>query len=123
MRRTLASIRNRLDRTGIVLSGLCAAHCILGIVLVSLAGLGGGILLAPEIHEIGLALAVAIGLVTIGIGVARHKRPGPLLVGSAGLALMALALAAGHGLEEALLTIAGVALVASAHIGNLRHAC
>ena len=122
MQRAFLSIRDRLDRAGIVLSVLCALHCLLSIVLVSVLGLGGQALLAPEIHEIGLGLAILIGAVTIGIGVLRHGRLSPLLIGGAGLALMALALTVPHGPAEALLTIAGVALVAAAHIRNLRHA-
>ena len=122
MRDAIAAIRNRLDRVGIVLSGLCALHCILSIVLVSALGLGGQALLAPSIHEIGLALAVAVGAVTLGIGAWRHGALGPLLIGTCGVALMASALLVGHGLPEALLTIAGVVLVAAAHIRNLRHA-
>lgn len=122
MRATLLSIRDRLDRAGIALSGLCAIHCVLSVVIVSALGLSGSALLAPVIHEFGLMLAVAIGAVTLGVGVARHGRTGPLLIGAAGITLMALALAVGHGYEEAVLTIAGVALVALAHIRNLRHA-
>ncbi len=122
MERALLSIRDRFDRAGLLLSGLCAVHCVLGIALVSVLGLGGGFLLAPEIHEIGLALAVAIGLLSLGFGLYRHGKPGPIVIGSFGIALMAGALAAGHGLSEAVLTIAGVALVAFAHLRNLRHA-
>ena len=116
-------LRDRLDRAGIWLSGLCALHCVIGIILVSALGLGGGAFLAPEIHEVGLALAIAVGAVSLGFGVLRHGRLGPLLAGGAGLLLMGSALAASHGLAEALLTIAGVGLVAAAHIRNLRHAC
>lgn len=123
MRSAFLSIRDRLDRAGILLSGLCAVHCVLGIVLVSVLGLGGEMLLSPAIHEVGLALAILVGLVTLGLGVLRHGRFGPLAVGACGVALMGAALAVGHGLSEALLTICGVALVATAHIRNLRHAC
>ncbi|HKX78610.1 MAG TPA: MerC domain-containing protein [Novosphingobium sp.] len=122
---TPPALRRRFDRLGIVLSGLCAVHCLLGIALVSilgLGGLGGELLLAPEIHRIGLGLAIAVGLVALGYGARRHGRIGPLAIGACGLALMGAALAAGHGVSEAVLTIAGVALVALAHIRNLRHA-
>lgn len=119
MRRAILSIRDRLDRAGVLLSGLCAIHCVLSILVVSILGLGGGLLLAPEIHRFGLALAVVIGAVTLGIGVRRHGQPAPLVVGGCGIALMASALAAGHGMHEAVLTISGVALVAFAHIRNL----
>ncbi len=120
MRRTINMIRDRLDRAGLLLSGLCAVHCVLSIVLVSVLGLGGQALLAPEIHEIGLLLAVVIGAITLGIGAFRHGLPGPLLIGTCGVVLMTMALLVGHGLPEAVLTIAGVALVALAHIRNLR---
>lgn len=123
MRRALLSIRDRLDRVGVLLSGLCAVHCLLGVVLVSLLGFGGELILAPEIHRVGLALAIVVGIVTIGLGVRRHGQLGPLVIGACGIALMSGALLAGHGVAEAVLTIAGVALVAAAHIRNLRHAC
>lgn len=121
MRDALISIRDRLDRTGILLSGLCVVHCVAGIVLVSALGLGGEAFLAPEIHEIGLALAIVIGVVTLGIGVSRHGQLWPLVIGTAGIALMTGGLLVGHGPAEALLTIAGVALVAIAHWRNIRH--
>lgn len=123
MQRAFLSIRDRLDRVGVLLSGLCAVHCLLGIVLVSMLGFGGELFLAPEIHRVGLALAVIVGIVTIGLGVRRHGQLGPLLIGAFGIALMSAALLAGHGAAEVVLTIAGVALVAVAHIRNLRHAC
>jgi hypothetical protein len=122
MSRVFLSIRDRLDRAGVLLSGLCALHCVLGIVLVSGLGLGGQALLAPAIHEMGLALAIVVGVITLGLGVLRHGQVWPLVIGAGGLALMASALTVDHGLPEALLTIAGVSLVALAHIRNLRHA-
>jgi hypothetical protein len=121
MRDALISIRDRLDRTGILLSGLCVVHCVAGIVLVTVLGLGGEAFLAPEIHEIGLALAIVIGVVTLGIGVARHGQVGPLVIGTVGIALMTGGLLVGHGVREAVLTVAGVALVAFAHWRNIRH--
>ncbi|MEY2942592.1 MAG: hypothetical protein RLY97_606 [Pseudomonadota bacterium] len=111
----------RLDRMGVVLSGLCAVHCLAGLCLVMLLGLGGGVLLNPAIHEIGLALALVIGAVTLGFGALRHRRFGILLVGVLGLSLMGAALIVVHGPLEAVLTIIGVALLASAHLRNLRH--
>ncbi|MES2493845.1 MAG: MerC domain-containing protein [Pseudomonadota bacterium] len=123
MRDALLSIRDRLDGLGVVLSGLCAVHCVLGLVLVTLLGLGGlgsQAWLSPRVHEIGLALAVGIGVITLGLSALRHGRLGPLAIGTCGLALMAAALAVSHGPREAVLTILGVALVATAHIQNLR---
>lgn len=119
MIRALSSIRDRLDRAGILLSGLCAVHCILGVLLVGVLGLGGGALLSPAVHRVGLAVALVVGLVSLGYGVLRHGRVGPLVIGGLGLALMGAAIAVGHGVPEAVLTVMGVSLVALAHIRNL----
>lgn len=121
MRQALVLIRNRLDRIGVLLSGLCALHCLAGVFLVAGLGLGGEVLLAPVIHRIGLALAIGVGAITLVLGVVRHGDPLPLQVGAAGIALMAVALFVGHGTAEAVLTIAGVTLLAWAHLRNLRH--
>lgn len=114
--------RLRLDRAGVILSGLCAVHCVLGLVLVTVLGVGGGVLLRPEIHETGLALAIGVGAVTLGLNAWRHGSVVPLAIGALGLVLMAGGLIAPEGVAEASLTIVGVALVAFAHIRNLRHA-
>lgn len=118
----LSSFRFRLDRVGVVLSGLCAVHCVAGLVLVTVLGLSGGVLLNPAIHEVGLALAVGIGALGLGAGVLRHRQISVLLTGLLGLGLMATAMRLDHGPHEAMLTIAGVTLLATAHWRNLRHA-
>lgn len=120
MRQAFISIRGRLDRLGVVISGLCALHCLAGLLLVAGLGLGGEVLLAPAIHRVGLALAIAVGSVTLVLGVVRHGDPVPLQVGAAGIGLMAFALFVGHGSAEAVLTVMGVALLAWAHLRNLR---
>lgn len=119
---TLLSLRGRLDKVGMLLSGLCAVHCLAGIMVVTVMGLGGGVLLDPSIHRIGLAVALVVGGATIGIGAIRHGHRVPLVLGAAGLSLMGLALWAGHSAYEAALTIGGVALVALAHFINIRKA-
>ena len=111
----------RLDRAGVLISGLCLVHCLAGLLLVTLLGLGGGVLLAPEWHEWGLGLAIAVGARGLGLGALRHRRMVILAQGLTGLLLMGLALGVGHGAREAGLTIAGVLLVGLAHIRNLRH--
>jgi hypothetical protein len=114
-------IRGKSDRFGVALSALCLLHCVSGVVLVGLLGLGGGAFFAPQVHQIGLMLAVAIGAVGLGFGVARHGRRGPLMIAAAGLALMAAGIMVPHGMLEVLVTVPGVALLAFAHIRNLRH--
>jgi hypothetical protein len=121
MRDAMILIRNRLDRVGVLLSGLCALHCVIGLILVAGLGLGGEVLFAPEIHRIGLVLAIVVGAITLVFGVVRHGDPRPLQVGAAGLGLMIVALVLGHSSAEAFLTIGGVTLLAWAHLRNLRH--
>lgn len=113
-------IHDRIDRAGVVLSALCAVHCLASVVLVSALGIGGQFLLAPAIHEVGLVLAMIIAAVAIGAGALRHRRAAPFVTAMTGLSFMGAALAVDHGIEEAVLTIIGVALVSAGHILNLR---
>lgn len=114
------SIRRVLDRAGIWLSSLCLLHCLASIIVVSALGLGGQVLLAPEIHRYGLVLALIIAAVAIGWGALRHRRALPFVTAMTGLSFMGGALAVPHGVEEAVLTIIGVTLVSTGHILNLR---
>ena len=121
LQRPFSAIRQRLDRVGIVLSGLCALHCVATIVLVSMMGLGGQFLLSPDIHRIGLVVATIIAGVAIGWGALRHRVAAPFVIAMTGLSFMGGALAVPHGYKEAVLTIIGVALVSLGHILNVRH--
>ena len=120
MRNPISLIRARLDRAGIVLSGLCAAHCILSILIVSALGIGGEFLFAPEIHRVGLAVALIIAAVAIGWGALQHRKAVPFVVAMMGLTFMGGALAVPHGMHEVVLTVIGVTLVSIGHILNLR---
>lgn len=114
-------IRQRLDRAGIALSALCAVHCLLSVLLVSVIGIGGEIFLDPAIHRYGLLLATLIAAVAIGWGAMKHRMAAPFVIAMMGLSFMGGALAVPHGVEEAVLTIMGVGLVSLGHVLNLRH--
>lgn len=110
-----------LDRAAIGLSGLCLIHCISTVVLVALAASAAGIFLNPLVHEIGLALAIGLGLFALGRGVVSHGQKLPLFIGGAGLAAMAYALSLRHGVAgEFIFTALGVCLVAIGHELNRR---
>ena len=113
-------IRGRLDRSGMFLSCLCAVHCVAGIVIVAGLGLGGGLLLDPAIHRYGLVMATIIAGVAIGAGAIQHRRAAPFVVAMTGLSFMGGGLAVEHGVEEAVLTVIGVSLVALGHVLNVR---
>ena len=113
-------IRGKLDRIGLALSCLCAVHCVLGIVIVAGLGLGGAFLLDPASHRVGLLLATIVAGVAIGLGAIQHRRAAPFVVAMTGLSFMGGALAVDHGVEEAVLTVIGVTLVALGHVLNIR---
>ena len=103
-----------------ILSCLCAVHCVLGLVIVAGLGLGSTFLLDPAIHRFGLLVATVVAGVAIGVGAIQHRRAAPFVVAMMGLSFMGGGLAVEHGVEEAVLTIIGVTLVALGHVLNIR---
>ena len=104
-----------LDRLAIGLSGLCIVHCLGTAIALALLASAGGILGASWIHEIGLALAMVLGVVALARGVVEHGFMLPVAVGSLGLGVMAGALRLPHDGTEALFTLAGVSILALGH--------
>ena len=117
----IVPIRQQLDRAGIALSALCAVHCLLSVLFISVIGIGAEALLDPAIHRIGLLIATLIAAVAIGWGAMKHRMAAPFAVAMTGLSFMGGALAVPHGPEEAVLTVIGVSLVSLGHFLNLRH--
>ena len=79
----------------------------------------GGLLGSPLIHETGLTLAMILGSISLGQGVVEHGFILPSAVGALGLGVMAGALTMPHDGTEAILTIAGVLILALGHRLNL----
>ncbi|SMF66935.1 MerC mercury resistance protein [Allosphingosinicella indica] len=109
-----------MDRLGIMLSGLCVVHCVASAVFVAMLASAGGALLDPAIHEIGLSLAILLGVFALGRGIVDHGYMMPAAVGSLGLGVMAGAMTLDHGLGSTLYTVLGVALLALGHDLNRR---
>jgi len=109
-----------MDRLGIALSGFCVVHCIASAVFVTMLASAGGILLDPVVHEIGLMLALCLGIVAIGRGVIEHGFMMPAAIAGLGLGVMAGALTMPHGSGSTIYAIVGVAILALGHDLNRR---
>jgi len=109
-----------IDRSALGLSGLCLLHCLAGALLLSLLSIGGG-LLSHTVHAWGLALALPLAALGLWRGFRHHARWQVLALGTAGLALMFASLFVTHGTGiEITTSVIGVALLATAHLLNLR---
>lgn len=97
------------------LSGLCLVHCLASAVVLALLSAASGVLGAPIIHEVALALAMILGAVALGRGVREHGFMLPSAIGALGLGVMAGALTVPHGVPEAALTVVGVLILALGH--------
>ncbi len=109
-----------MDRIAIGLSGLCIVHCLASAILVAMLASAGGMLLNPLFHEVGLLIAIGLGLVALGRGIVEHGFMMPAAVGGLGLGVMAGALTLPHGGPEAAATVLGVLILALGHDLNRR---
>jgi hypothetical protein len=108
-----------LDRLAMGLSGLCLVHCLATAILLGALASVGGFLGQPIFHEVGLAVAMMLGAVALGRGALNHGFFLPLIVGTIGLGVMALALSLPEGGGERIYTVTGVAILALAHRLNI----
>lgn len=109
-----------LDRAAIALSGICLVHCLAGALLLASLSVAGG-WLSHDVHAIGLAFALPLAAVALWRGMRLHGRWAIALLGAAGIGLMAGSLLAGHAQRyELMLSIAGVSVLAIAHLWNMR---
>lgn len=112
-------VDSRFDRIAMGISGLCLVHCVATTVLLTVISSAGG-LLNPAIHEVGLTLAIGMGVIALGRGITTHGYMMPAVVGAFGLGIMAGALSLPHGGFEIFWTLIGVSLVALGHDLNRR---
>ena len=110
----------RIDRLAIGLSGLCLVHCVATAVLVLMLASAGGLLVDPRIHELGLAFAIALGAIGLGRGIFDHGFMMPSSIGGIGLGTMAGSLTLPHGVEEIVVSVFGVLVLALGHDLNRR---
>ncbi len=115
-----AALNGSMDRMAIALSGLCLVHCLATSVVLAVLASAGGLLVSPAVHEIGLTLAIMLGVVALGRGVLEHGFMMPSAVGGLGLGVMSGALTMPHSGLETVYTIIGVAILALGHDLNRR---
>ena len=115
----ISIVRNgTVDRVAMTLSGLCLVHCLSTALLVGTLSTVGGALGAPIVHETGLAIAILLGVVALGSGIARHGQFLPPSICGLGIGAMIGALTLPHGGSEMVATMLGVALLATGHFLN-----
>ena len=115
-----AGMNGSLDRMAMALSGLCLVHCLATSVVLAVLASAGGLLVSPAVHEIGLTLAILLGIVALGRGVVEHGFMMPSAMGGLGLGVMSGALTMPHSGLETVYTIVGVAILALGHDLNRR---
>ncbi len=116
-----AAVRNgAIDRLAIGVSGFCLVHCIASAVLIAVLASAGGVLLDPLFHEVGMMVALVLGVIGLGRGILDHGFMLPAAIGSLGLGMMAGALTLEHGGMTTLYSVAGVLILALGHDLNRR---
>jgi hypothetical protein len=110
----------RWDGLGLSIAGLCLLHCLITTVFLAILASAGGALLNPMIHEIGLALAIVLGVLALGQGFRTHGLFMPAFIGALGIGMMGGALTLPHGTMEIALTVIGVVFLGLGHLLNHR---
>jgi hypothetical protein len=112
---------NLLDSIAIGISLTCLVHCLaLPVLLALLPAWSSWLGTSESFHLWVLLLALPFSLVVLWQAALKHAWFGALWVGSAGLVLMAAALAAADPVLETGVTSAGALLLAAAHLMNWR---
>lgn len=113
------------DRVAIVLSGLCAVHCVFTPLAIIVAPTLGVWLDDDEFHFLMLAVVLPLSCYALATGHRDHGSPTALGIGGLGLAVLVATATAGHWLlgdvGERWVTIGGSALVVCAHLLNVRY--
>ena len=109
------------DQVGVVASTLCAAHCLGTGVLAGVSGIASPF--ANERVEVAFCVcAMTLALTALARGSRRHRSWTPATVGASGIFALAAARCAplDVGATETCLSVAGGALLAAAHVLNIR---
>ena len=113
----------RLDNLGIIASMLCAIHCaFLPLVITTLPLLGIGFLADERIELSMIGVALAIGILSLGISYFRgHRRIVPILVLNIGFLSIIAGHFTSHSYLEPILIPLGGFTIALSHYLNWRY--
>ena len=117
----------KLDKTGIVCSGACVIHCVLS-PIIALASPAIASFFENEWIHIGLLVfLIPVAIFAFTRGLTLHQKTSPVLLGSAGIVVLLMAVAFESLLEieiehlEVTLTIVGCIFLISAHVFNIKY--
>ncbi|HZY36814.1 MAG TPA: MerC domain-containing protein [Mucilaginibacter sp.] len=114
---------SKLDNAGMTASILCAVHCAIVPLLITVLPLAGlGFLANPLIEWSMIIFALVIGTYAIGLSYLRsHHRPLPLVLLAAGFVVIIAGHVLVQGWREAIVVPIGGLLIATAHFFNFRY--
>ena len=116
-----------VDRSAIALSTLCVIHClVVPIVLIALPTITGLAVFSDERFHTWLLFAVMpISLFAVAVSFFQYQNPAVVILALAGIFILLLVAVLGETMfgsnGEVILTVIGSALVALAHLKNMRH--
>ncbi|KUJ84770.1 MerC domain-containing protein [Microbulbifer flavimaris] len=112
------------DKLAIGLSAMCTLHCLALPLILALVPSLAALQLDNEAFHVWMVVAVIpTSIYALTMGCKQHKRYRVLLLGVAGLTLLAAAVVLGEQtgeLGEKILTVSGASLVALGHLWNFR---
>jgi hypothetical protein len=115
-------LQDMIEGIAVMAAIACLVHCIALPVIVAALPVLASVMPIPEtFHVLALAFAVPATGGALYVGYRRHRLAAPLLVGGAGILLLALGvLHWGETPLETPVTILGSLLIAAAHVTNWR---
>ncbi|WP_440053496.1 MerC domain-containing protein [Pseudoalteromonas sp. T1lg65] len=121
----MKTAQSMIDKFSIGLSMMCAIHCLMLPMLLSVLPTLAGLPLNSELFHVWMVVAVIpSSIFALALGSKQHKRYRLVVCGGFGLAMLVLALVLGENYigeaGEKLLTLVGSAFVAIAHLYNYR---
>jgi hypothetical protein len=113
-----------LDAFGVVVSGVCAVHCVVVAVFLATLPLAGAALISdPRVETTFIGAALVLGAVSLGLGFGRvHRDPRPLSAFGVGVGLLlgARSAVAPNSAAEVAIVVAGAACITVGHWWNRR---